>query len=485
MPNLLVPNYKPSQKQSKFHASEAYETFFGGGAGPGKTAAICAEAVTSALEQAGTHVYIFRRTVPELRSSILPEIQKQCAAYLKNMPYNSEQRRFTFNNGSFIQLAYLDNPGDQYRYQSAEIHLLMFDELTHFTQDEYEYLKTRVRSVEDRLLRIMAASNPGGVGHGWVKSYFIDIIKPGVLYIDPETELSRIFLPALIDDHPIKAFRERYKKTVLEAIADPDLKKALLEGDWNIFSGQVFTEWRRGKHVFTKLPVDLNDCRLYAGLDWGYNDPTAVYWVAVTPEDGDGNIHYYTYRELYANQKRPEDWAYEIGMFLRNEKIEYLAMPHDTYSNLGGTKPIVDQFREVFDRLKIRVQMLQAPTRTHTDKINRQALMHQLLGDSPDGRPRLQFHDSCVNAIRTIPMLVYSDTRPEEINEHSEDHAYDGVSHVLYTISTGGGGKIVNQRLPGQKPKGYMVENDQYMYTVNWDKIGRDMKHPERDWRYT
>jgi phage terminase large subunit len=466
-----------------FHASEAYETFYGGAAGPGKTAAICAEAVTTALESPGTHVYIFRRTVPELRNSILPEIQKQCAAYLKNMPYNSEQRRFVFNNGSFIQLAYLDNPGDQYRYQSAEIHLLMFDELTHFTQDEYEYLKTRVRAVEDRLLRVMCASNPGGVGHGWVKSYFVDCTQPGEVFYDEESKTDRVFIPALIDDHPIKSFREKYRRT-LEAIPDPDLKKALLEGDWNIFSGQVFTEWRRAKHTFAKLPVDLQDCKIYAGLDWGYNDPTAVYWVAVTPEDERGVIHYYVYRELYANQKRPEDWAYEIGMFLRHEPIEYLAMPHDTYSNLGGTKPIVDQFRDIFNKLNIRVNMIQAPTRTHTDKINRQALMHQLLGDSADGRPHMMFHDSCANAIRTIPMLVYSDNRPEEINDKSEDHAYDGVSHVVYTISTGGGGRIINPRQPGESRVGYMVEDDQYLYHVDWKQISKELKGQERGWKY-
>jgi hypothetical protein len=430
---ILVPNFNPSPKQTQFLTSEAYETFFGGAAGPGKSAALCAEAVTACLEDPGHHTYIFRKTIPELKQSIVPEIKKQCAAYLDNMPYNSQDRRFNFNNGSYIQLAYCDNPGDYYRYQSAEIHTLLFDELTHFTQDEYEYLKTRVRSVEPRLLRVMAASNPGNIGHGWVKAYFIDIAQAGSIYADPNTHNTRLFIPAVIDDHPVASFREQYRKT-LDAIPDPDLKKALLNGDWSIFAGQVYTEWRRNIHVIDKLPVELKDCHRFIGLDWGYNDPTSIHWIAETPKV-DGITHYYIYRELYGNGKRPEEWALDLARHIQLEPVDILLMPHDTFDNLGGTRPIVDQFKEIFKRLGMQVRIEKAAPATHTAKINRQSIIHDMLAIQEDGLPKMQVMSSCVNLIRTLPMLPYSTNRPEEIDDHADDHAYDSLSYGLYYIN--------------------------------------------------
>jgi len=145
---IRVPDYVPSPRQTKFHTSTAFETLYGGAAGGGKTTAIVAEAITFALQWPKARVYMFRRTIPELKQSIVPEIYKQASAYIDSggMKYNSQDRTFVLRNGSIIQLAYLETAADMYRYQSAEIHLLLMDELTHFTQEEYEYLKTRVRS---------------------------------------------------------------------------------------------------------------------------------------------------------------------------------------------------------------------------------------------------------------------------------------------------------------------------------------------------
>ncbi len=479
---IHVPDFNPSPKQTEFLASEAYETFFGGSAGPGKSAALCAEAVTSCLEDPGHHTYIFRKTIPELKQSIVPEIKKQCSAYLSYMPYNSQDRRFTFSNGSYIQLAYCDNPGDYYRYQSAEIHTLLFDELTHFTQDEYEYLKTRVRSVEPRLLRVMSASNPGNVGHGWVKSYFIDVAPANTIYTDSETNKTRMFIPAVIDDHPIESFRIQYRKT-LEAIPDPDLKKALLNGDWSIFAGQVYSEWRRNIHVIEKLPIELDNCHRFIGLDWGYNDPTSIHWIAETPKV-DGVTHYYVYRELYANGKRPEEWALIIARYLQQEPVDILLMPHDTFDNLGGTRPIVEQFKDIFNQLGLKIRIERASPATHTAKINRQALMHDMLAIQADGQPKMQVLSSCINLIRTLPMLPYSTNRPEEIDDKSEDHAFDSLSYGLYYINySRENGQVVDAPLPNNfDPKKLPATANPINDIIK--EVLRNQNNEDRDWQY-
>lgn len=469
---VRVPDFTPSKKQSQFLASPAYETFYGGAAGGGKSAALVAEAVTSCLEDPGHRTYIFRRTIPEIRQSIVPEIKKQCAAYLTHMPYSANERTFKFDNGSELQLAYLDDPGDMYRYQSAEIHTLLIDEATHFSKDEYDYLKTRVRSMGKRRLRIMLTSNPGNIGHGWVKSYFMDVIPPNTVYQDPVTGLTRQFIPAKIDDHPDKDFRERYKHDVLDAIADPRLKSALRDGDWSVFQGQFYPEFDYTKHVYHDSPVDINDCHRYIGLDWGYNDFTAIYWIAETPELEDGK-HYYVYREMYGNQIRPEAWAETIADVLARETVDFLAMPHDTFSNLGGTRPIVDQFRAVFERRKIKVRLIRAPGGTTADMIGRQTLLHELLAETYMKRPKLQFHESCLNLIRTLPMLAADDKRPEKIADHQEDHAENALGYCLYAIPRNhGNAEIISPKgYLGDIKKGYLVEDGRITHDIDISKL--------------
>lgn len=450
-PTVKIPDYSPSERQTKFHTSTAFETLYGGAAGGGKTAALCAEAITSAIEQDGTHVYIFRRTLQDLRRSVFNEIMKQMAKY-QNLPdyqkallpngkrltimYNSQESVFKFSNDSFIQFAYLDNIADRYRYQSAEIHLLLVDELTHFLQDDYEYLKTRVRSADDRRLRIMAATNPGNVGHGWVRDYFIESKDPEIhripeeTWTDPESGATRIFIPAKLDDHPSKLFRESYGK-VLSAIPDKQLRAALRDGDWHVFEGQVYTEWDKEKHVLTKMPVNLTECKKYIGFDWGYNDWACATWIAVAPENEQGVKHMYVYRELYDRHKPPTWWAEEIRNYLDHEEVEYMILPHDCYSHLGGNQTIAKTFMDH------DIHCVRADSLSHAAKLHRMALMHQLLDTSKDGTPVLQFLKTCANNIRTIPDLPYSETKPEEISEKSEDHAFDATTYGLMVIMDG------------------------------------------------
>src|ERR1035437_3943815 len=121
---ILIPNYDPSPKQVIFHESPTYETFFGGAAGPGKSAALAAEAVTQALRIPETHVYIFRLTLPEIMLSLHLELMKQMAPYnnyvdRKNkILYNGMTHAWKFPNGSFIQYAYCQYDADMYRYYS-------------------------------------------------------------------------------------------------------------------------------------------------------------------------------------------------------------------------------------------------------------------------------------------------------------------------------------------------------------------------------
>lgn len=409
-----------------FHTSPAFETLYGGAAGGGKTAALVAEAVTYALQFPKARVYIFRRTIPELKQSIQPEIFKQCGAYIDTggMKYNSQDRVWSFRNGSSIQLAYLENTADMYRYQSAEIHLLLVDEVTHFSQEEYEYLKTRVRGTDpNQPLKVMGATNPGNIGHGWVKSYFIDPITPETVYTD-KLENTRMFVPAKIDDHPIEAFRKSYGR-VLDAIPDPDLKRALRSGDWDIFSGQVFTEWRRetddGKpyHVVEPFTIPPHWTR-WSAYDWGYNTYAASVWLTRDPQ----STRIYAYREFYKHAMAASVQAEEILNLGNSETISTRWADPSLWKQHGNVET-GESVAVIFEKAGLIFQP------ANNDRKNGMNAVHEALAPLPDGTPGLQVFSNCVNLIRTLPNLPYDPNKAEDVDTRAEDHLYDCLRYGL------------------------------------------------------
>lgn len=499
---IRVPDYSPSPRQKEFHDSTSFESLYGGAAGGGKTVALCAEAITQAFYTENTNVYIFRRTIKELKQSIYPEIMNQLGPYMslndKDKPikinYNSQDSVFKFSNGSFIQLAYLDTVADRYRYMSSEIHILLIDELTHFYYDDYEYLRTRVRSGQDRKLSIKCATNPGNRGHGWVKDYFSlpnavaweSVRTPILDHLGNDTGDTRLFIPAKVDDNPSETFRKSYIRT-LEQISDENLRRAQMDGDWSVFQGQVFLEWRRNNPVIDYFPndVDLYECTRLVGFDWGWRDPACAMFVAVAPPNEVGVRHVYVYREIYQNETTADEWAFQLKKEFDMDNFRYIVMPHDTFATRGGEKTVAQTFIEA--GLPIR----SANNQTKGARLNRQALLHQLLAISADGKPYLQVLRSCENLIRTVPDLTYDDvegTFTEQIADYQEDHSYDSLTYALMVIKEGNALSVVHPGLPGNRLKAPVALDSGQIYDPQVNEMMvravKETIRPNRDWRY-
>lgn len=480
LPDYGPPNFGPSDRQLKFHISQAFETFFGGAAGPGKSTALCADAISFCTKYPGHRAFFFRRTLVNLRQGTLPVIMRQIGPYealpdyMKStlpdgrpltIKYNGSDKVFKFSNGSFIQFAYLNTLADIYNYSSIEIHWLGFDEVTQFTEEEYMFLLTRVRAHDKRPLRVRSASNPGDIGHNWVKERFIQSMDPDIHYTpevpyeqvfeDPDSgdryTRSRVFIPAFVQDNPNQHIQQEYKRS-LNAIKDPQLRDALLHGDWNTFMGRIYTEWDNDLHVIRgKLPVNLDACEKYIGFDWGYHDPAVATWLAYAPPNEDGVRHIYAYREMHITGKSPRWWAREIANIIRDEPIQYMILPHDCFSHLGGNNTIASVFDEE------DIPFVRADSLSHAAKMHRIALMHDMLAVTDDGSPQLQFHVNCANNIATIPTLPYSKTRPEEIDERADDHDFDSTTYALMVIDDPEG-YIVNDK-SGEAEQSYRSNN--------------------------
>jgi predicted phage terminase large subunit-like protein len=218
--NPYIP-VTPTDRQWKFLSSFDPEVMYGGAAGGGKSAAILMAALMFVTEP-GYNALILRRNYSQL---VLPgaliDLSKEWLAHT-DARWNDNDKKWTFPSGATLTFGYLDCENDKYRYQGAAFHFVGFDELTQFTQTNYLYLFSRNRKIlgSQFPLRFRSGSNPGGVGHEWVKARFVINAK-----------IDNKFVPAKLEDNP-HLDRESYEKNLDEL--DPVTRKQLREGDWEV-----------------------------------------------------------------------------------------------------------------------------------------------------------------------------------------------------------------------------------------------------------
>lgn len=234
-----MPGKKPNRKQEAFLSNFKREVLYGGAAGGGKSIAILA-AAAQFVEESDYACLILRRSYADLAlpGALMDEAQQWWAALTVNgqrAKWNSQDHTWTFPSGATITFGYLERENDKYRYASAEFQFIAFDELTTFTEAQYRFLFSRLRRKTGSTipLRMRSASNPGGIGHGWVKRRFIK----------DNTSPNREFIPAKLKDNP-HADEATYRESLSEL--PPEIRKQLEEGSWDEFQGGRFqSEWFR------------------------------------------------------------------------------------------------------------------------------------------------------------------------------------------------------------------------------------------------
>ncbi len=368
------------------------------------------------MEVSGFKALYLRRTFPDLERSVIRRSQTK---YPKGLgKYNEVKHLWTFVNSSTLEFGSLDREMDVLKYQSAEYDLIIFDELTHFTEYQYTYMRSRNRTTLAGVKpRMRSGTNPGGIGHGWVKTMFIDPAPPETVWVTEEGT-TRCFIPAKVTDNLILMQRDPLYVKRLQSLPENE-RKALLEGDWDIFAGQYFREFRRDKHVVTPFAIPPEWVR-FCSIDWGYNDPCAVYWHAVAPDR-----HIYTYRELYINQTKASDVAKKMLELSRGEGIEYTKMSQDAWQKRGNDHEKGECIAETFIDEGIYVE------KADNDRLNGWQRMHEYLADAPDGKPYWQIFDTCTNLVRTLPELVHDEHRVEDVSSKCEDHAAESCRYGL------------------------------------------------------
>lgn len=422
-----------TKTQKAFVDAEADEVLFGGAAGGGKSYGQLADALLYALKYPGSHQLVLRKTFPELEHSL---IMVSLKFYPKSVcKYMASARKWLFINDSVIEFGYCATKTDVIRYQGAEYDVVRFDELTHFSEDQYTYLISRIRGVNGYPKMVKSSTNPGGIGHNWVKRRFVDGYEPNKVHIDAETGSKRLFIPSFVQDNIFLMNADSDYVNRLAQLPENE-RKALLYGEWDIFDGQVFTEWknsaagaktRRWTHVIE--PFDIpKEWRRFRTFDFGYSKPFAVSWYAV---DYDGRA--YNYRELYGCTGTPDVGVKWTAQKIADE-IRAIEEKEDTGLSVTGiadpaiwnsTGSIDGSIADMMEKRGVYFE------KGNNDRLAGKMQVHYRLAFDNGGLPMIYFFNTCKNIIRTLPQLRYDVTRPEDVDTSREDHLYDALKYFL------------------------------------------------------
>ena len=429
--------YTPQPKQNELHSSPANEILYGGAAGPGKSHALRMEGLIWALRIPYLQVYLFRRTYPELeKNHIIPSLE----IFPKGVgTYKDQKRRWEIPNGSMLHFSHCQYENDVFNYQGAEIHLLLIDELTTFTEFIYDYLRARVRCTLDipeeykhKVPGIIAASNPGGVGHEFCKRRWVEFTKRGDIKYrrapGREGGMVRQYIPGKLEDNPILVERDPQYIHRLDALPEP-FRTAYKDGDWDIFMGQAFS-FNRYDHVIKPIPIP-EEAYIYMTFDWGYGAPFSVGWWWV---DSDNRV--YRFAEWYGWNGTPNqgvrivDTDIAQGILDREKEMGVspqirLAGPDcwnkkPDYKGGGQGPSTADEFALMGVYL----------TKGDPDRTLKIRQFRQRLNKKEDEMPMMMIYDTCEHFIRTIPLMQVAENNVEDIDTNLEDHCYDEACHI-------------------------------------------------------
>ncbi len=420
----------PSAKQQEFLLARERVVAFGGARGGGKSWAVRTKAVLLCLKHPGIKVMIVRKTYPELQENhILPLTSLlRCGIEGQFAHYSDSKKHIQFPNGSRILFRYCDKDTDTQRFQGTEVDVLFVDEATQQSEEAMRQLSACVRGTGDYPRRIYYTCNPGGPGHGWVKRLFIDR-----RYREGETPGDYRFIQSLVTDNRVLMEKDPSYVNRLKALPGK-LRRAWLEGDWNIFEGQFFEEFRDdpshyadrvGSHVIDPFEIPRN-WRIYRSFDWGYAKPFSCGWWAV---DGDGRL--YRILELYGATEPDVGVKWDPDrVFSRIHEIEkeHRWLRDKTITGIADPAIFEAQTGESIAQRAAKHQVYFSPG--DHKRLPGWMQVHYRLAFDSEGKPGMYIFKNCADTLRTLPQLLFDKYKPEDLDTTGEDHAADEIRYL-------------------------------------------------------
>lgn len=420
---------------------------------------------------------VFRRTHPQLEKSLIPRARLMYEAI--GAKYNETKKLFSFPDrngilgaGGKIFLSHMENEKDVTEHDTNEYNYVFIDQAEQFTEFQLRYISSRIRSSNPDLPAIYRLSaNPGGISHNYLKKRYVDPAPEGhIRLLDKITKQSRIFIPAKLEDNPHLEDNDPGYRQRLEILPEGE-RKAKISGDWNTFSGQMFSEFRAIKvpdepenalHICSPFVIPSFWPRILA-VDWGFKASTFGIWAAISPSK-----RIYIYRCYSVKNRTVRVWAADIGRLSQNETIVRNPLDPSAWQERGHELTIAQEY-EAFSGL--------IPEKADNDRVSGVQLIHEYLrwepkppkkvpengydadvsarilrlhgikaqeeylnlfkSEEPEiNLPLLQIFEPTVNTgtrelIEAIPLVQYHDKNKEDYKEFEGDDPIDDLRYLL------------------------------------------------------
>ena len=470
---------QPKQKEAFFKSFETPVMFYGGAKGGGKSYLARAREIYRRLKYPGSKGLIVRKTYPELLSN---HIRMFFTEYpITTQWFKAGEKAIVYPNDSITEFSYLKSTNDVYTYQGREYEDITVDEITQHEEEVLKILRSSNRTTNPKIKpTILLTGNPGGIGHAWVKRLFVDRI-----FRDSERPEDFDFVQAKVyDNRALLDADPDYIKRLQDLPSD--LRRAYLEGDWDIFAGQVFSEFSREKHIMNPY-VPAASYPHFLWIDWGYSgkDSHEGAFAATASALIDENYRgvkfnrVITYKEWYGKFKTPDEWADTLYLDVPVAKYNYGVADSSMFNpQSDGSTPIAEIMQRRWDKhYKSKWITLRPGTK---NRVARVATVHNWLSLAPDGLPYWLITDTCKHLIRTLPMLVYDEHNVEDVDTEGEDHLYDAIGYGLSQV------RFIPAKLGGigttRTERRKLIPID-IASRLNLDSFANTKKSKRRDWR--
>lgn len=348
-----------------------------------------------------------------------------------------------FENGAVVAMMAFQRLEQFDDIQGHQYCLISPDEATNFPWfvKMMDKLKAVNRSPHGIPTHIFCTGNPGGPGHLQVKRYFRlgkDGLTPGTVFQD-EGGMSRVFIQGFLRDNQVLVQNDPKYAARLMSIQDPALRKAWVDGDWDVYLGQAFNITSR--HIISPVPVPPY-VAIYMTFDWGFGKPFSIMWWWLDSEDRlYGFAEWYGWNGIEDEGMRIEDSAIAEGIKEREHKLGIADRPiirlagpdcwnkKPDYKGGGQGPSTAEVFRDKGIVMRPGDPKRELKLRAFRERI--------ALPADPKDRPKLVIYDTCKHFLRTIPFLSYDDENPEYLDEDQELHVFDSACHVVMARAHG------------------------------------------------